>query len=395
MATAAGFRALLVRRGGLGVRVTEDVVAAVAVAAGGRRLGESRDEQGLGVHAGEIALHHFFVTDAAVAHLVQRGHRRSRVVAAHDRVDAAVATLAGRGLAALDLGVDAVLERRDLFFVAFHAHVEGHRPERLALALVLHGQGGRMALHAIDPLVGRGSELRFVHRDRFTGLVLHLGVVVAAEALRIRDRRLGGGRVGRAGLRCRSGFLRRGGQRSCQGEQQREHGQRAGRNEAANPEHLWTPSEGGAGDDLSFAHASCTAKSGTCEFHLKRPRRGCTHLPKLRILARRRRRPGAIAQRPGGSRSGGSGGACGTAAAAASLPLSRSSLDGAGRPCYPCRPARRAAPGAQLSRQIQPRRARHQRPHGIDRGNGDDRRPRAVSGACGCAPQPSNTLATR
>ncbi len=197
MALAAHVRALLVRRSRRGIRVALDVVAAVAVAARRCRLGQASLEQRARMDAAQVAVHHLVVARAAVLHLVQRRHQRCRVVAAHDRVDVAVAAFAGDGLVALDPGVDAVLERRDLVFVAFHAHVEPDRSERLALAFVLHGQCSRVALHAIHPLVRRRGELLFVHGDRLAGLVLHLGVVVACEALGIRDRGLGSGSVGR------------------------------------------------------------------------------------------------------------------------------------------------------------------------------------------------------
>ena len=213
VAFAAGLRALLVRGAGVRVGVAQDVVAAVAVAAGRGRLGEAGDEQRLGVHAGEVALHHLFVADAAVAHLVQVRHRRSGVVAAHGRVDAAVAALAGLRLAALDLGVHAGLERRDLVLVAVHADVEGHRAE--FVARVLGRERARVALDALDALVRAGLELGFVDRQRIAGVVLHLGVVVAAEALRVRDlRQFLGGRRGCG--RCR--LLGRG--RQGQGQQQ-------------------------------------------------------------------------------------------------------------------------------------------------------------------------------
>ncbi len=153
VAFAAGLGAHLVRGARAGGVVPLDVVAAVAVAAGWRGIRKTRDEQGPGVHAGEITLHHVFVADAAVANLVERRHRRSRVVAADEGVHVAVTAFARPGLASLDLGVDAALERRDLVLVAFHAHVEGHGSEGLALAFVLHAQGRRVATDAIELLV--------------------------------------------------------------------------------------------------------------------------------------------------------------------------------------------------------------------------------------------------
>ena len=288
VAFAAHVRALLVRRTRRGIRMALDVVAAVAVAARRRRFGQAGLEQRARMDAAQVAVHHLVVARAAILHLVERRHRGRRVVAAHDRVDVAVAALAGDGLVALDPCVDAVLERRDLVHMAIHAHFKPDRPERLPLAFVLHRQCRGVALDASDPLMRRGGEGLFVHGDRLAGLVFHLGVVVTTKALRIRDRRFGGGGVGRGScgdLLCSSG------QRACQGHQQRQRGQGAGGDETANAEHSGTPSEGGAGRVLLFAHASCAAKSGTCEFHLKRPRRGCTHLPQLRRGRRCRCRP--------------------------------------------------------------------------------------------------------
>jgi len=151
VALAAGLGALGVRGAGVRVGVAQDVVAAVAVAAGRGRVGEAGHEQRLGMHAGEIALHHLFVADAAVAHLVEVRHRRGGIVAAHGRVDAAVAALAGLRLAALDLGVHAALERRDLVLVAVDADLERHRSE--LVARMLDGARRDVALDALDPLV--------------------------------------------------------------------------------------------------------------------------------------------------------------------------------------------------------------------------------------------------
>ena len=198
----------LVRGARLRVGVPQDVVGAVAVGAGRRRVAQAGDEQRPGMHAGEVALQHLLVARAAVAHLVERRHRRVRIVAAHGRVNAAVAALAGLRLAALDPGVHAALERRDLVLVAVHADVERHRAE--LVARMLGRERADVALDAVDALVRPGLELGFVDGQRVAGVVLHLGIVVAAEALRVRDllgirRRCGGGIRGRGGLLCRSG----------------------------------------------------------------------------------------------------------------------------------------------------------------------------------------------
>ena len=237
VAVAAGLGALLVRRAGVRVGVTQDVVAAVAVTAGRGRLGEAGHEQRLGMHAREVTLHHLFVADAAVAHLVEVRHRRGGVVAAHGRVDAAVATLAGPRLAALDLGVHAGLERRDLVLVALHADVERHRAE--LVARVLGRERAGVALDAVDALVRPRLELGFVDRQRVAGVILHLGVVVALEALRVRDlfglRRRCGGRIRDRGC---GGFL------GCRGDGPSQYQQQRGQAEdgddeakVAGPEH--------------------------------------------------------------------------------------------------------------------------------------------------------------
>ena len=250
VAAAAHLRALLVRGARAVVVVALDVVAAVAVAAGRRRFGQARLEQRARMRAGQVAVHDVFVAGAAVLHLVERRHGRLRVVAADDGVDAAVAGLAGRGLVALDPRMDAVLERRDFVFVAIHADVEGDRAERLALALVLDRQCGRVALDTGHPLVRAGGERRLVHRDRPACLILHLGVVMAAEALGIGDGRLARHRVdgrrwcclGRSGGGRRCGLLCVNRNRTGNSQEQRGPGQGGeGKARGAMAEHAEAP----------------------------------------------------------------------------------------------------------------------------------------------------------
>jgi len=87
-------------------------------------------------------------------------------------------------------------------------NVEGHGTERIAR--VLDGAGRDVALDALDALVRGDLELGFADVQRLAGVVLHLRVVVAVQALGVRDlRHVGRGR-GR-GVRRHGGFLGGGG----------------------------------------------------------------------------------------------------------------------------------------------------------------------------------------
>jgi hypothetical protein len=94
VAAAAGLRRLLVR--GLRARVSLwlDAVAAMAVTAGRRRLGEARFEQPLAVHAGHEPREDFLVALAADLDLADRRHARLGITRRPHRVRRAMAGLA-------------------------------------------------------------------------------------------------------------------------------------------------------------------------------------------------------------------------------------------------------------------------------------------------------------
>jgi hypothetical protein len=124
-------------------------------------------------------------------------------------MDVAVTALAGDRAVTLDARVHAVMEGADLLLMAGEARFETHRSE--VVARVLDAHRIRVAVDAVEPLVGAGRELRRHHRDVASVIALGLCIVVALKALRVRDlldllrRRLGRIRdCSRSGILCRA-----------------------------------------------------------------------------------------------------------------------------------------------------------------------------------------------